>query len=160
MTEQVCKQCELVQPISNFRTSNTKHGRYKTCKTCCRDKSKLKPEQLAFTYWKAKLKKSYSLTPEDYYLMLEAQGGACAICGTTCPGAKKLYFCVDHCHYTGTVRGLLCSSCNIGIGNLKDSRRLLQNALKYLDGKPTGDDAGSPCASIQRSKENVERLDI
>jgi hypothetical protein len=38
------------------------------------------------------------------------------------------------------VRGLLCSSCNIGIGNLKDSRTLLQNALKYLDGKPSSDD--------------------
>jgi len=160
MTEQACRQCGLVQPISNFRTVNTKHGRYRTCKTCCRKRSKNNPEQLAFSYWKSKLKRAYGLTPEDYYQMLEDQNGCCAICGTTCPGANRLYFCVDHCHLTGTVRGLLCSSCNIGIGNLKDSRRLLYNALKYLNGKPASDDADAPCVTFQRSEKDVEGLDF
>jgi len=152
-----CKQCGVEKPFSQFRTCNTKHGFYQTCKECC--KAKVSPETLAFYYWKADLKKKYKLTPDQYYSMLEEQGGGCAICGITDPGAKKSYFCVDHCHHTGDVRGLLCSSCNIGIGNLKDSRLLLQNALRYLHGKPTSDDAKSPSTSFQRSEENVEKLD-
>jgi len=133
-----CKRCGLVKDLSQFRSCNTKHGYYQTCKQCCNESSD--PERMAFYYWKSKIKQKYKLTPEDYYQMLKGQNGCCAICGTADPGAKRSYFCIDHCHHTGEVRGLLCSSCNIGIGNLKDSRTLLQNALKYLDGKPSSDD--------------------
>src|SRR5262245_41188535 len=52
----------------------------------------------------------YGLTPEAYEALLEAQGGACAICGASngwrhrqSGGLKKL--AVDHCHETGKVRG-------------------------------------------------------
>ena len=30
--------------------------------------------------------------------------------------------CVDHCHKTGKIRGLLCFACNSGIGHLKDNK--------------------------------------
>jgi len=158
METKPCRQCGVEKSLSQFRACNTKHGFYQTCKDCC--KTTASPEQKAFYYWKAKLKKAYNLTPDQYYSMLKDQNGGCAICSTTNPGAKKSYFCVDHCHHTGTIRGLLCTSCNIGIGNLKDSRMLLQNALRYLDGKPSSDDAKSPSASFQRSKTNVEKLDL
>ena len=153
-----CKQCGIEKKLSQFRKCNTKHGYYQTCKECCRNK--VKPEQLAFYYWKSKLKQAYNLTPDQYYSMLKDQNGGCAICGTTNPRAKRSYFCVDHCHYTGVVRGLLCSSCNIGIGNLKDSRLLLQKALKYLDGKPSSDDADTSSTSFKRSQKNVAGLDL
>lgn len=159
--EQACRKCGLVQPLSNYRRSaSSKGGYYKTCKACTYSQATSNKEKLTFSYWKHKLKKAYSLTPDDYYLMLQRQGGVCAICGTSNPGAKKSYFCVDHCHHTGQVRGLLCSSCNIGIGNLKDSRRLLQSALLYLDGKPTSDDVLAPSTTSKRGKKTVERVDL
>ena len=41
---------------------------------------------------------------------------------------------MDHDHGTGEVRGLLCITCNTGIGSLKDDVTLLQNAIEYLFG--------------------------
>jgi hypothetical protein len=39
---------------------------------------------------------------------------------------------VDHNHKTGVIRGLLCKTCNVGIGYLKDSPLLLMAAADYL----------------------------
>ena len=54
----------------------------------------------------------------------------CAICGIT----ERLH--IDHCHNSGDVRGLLCSNCNLGIGNLKDNIKILKNAILYLENPP------------------------
>lgn len=54
-------------------------------------------------------RKQLGLTIEDYDRMLAAQGGGCAICGTT-PKTRRLD--TDHDHATGAVRGLLCHRCN------------------------------------------------
>ncbi len=39
---------------------------------------------------------------------------------------------VDHCYTTGKIRGLLCASCNLAIGNFKDRIDYLENAILYL----------------------------
>jgi hypothetical protein len=70
------------------------------------------------------------MTVEEYDILLESQNFVCAICGGVNPNNKRL--CVDHNHETGQVRGLLCDCCNRGIGQLKDSIRLVSNALEYL----------------------------
>ena len=46
---------------------------------------------------------------------------------------KQKRLSVDHNHITGKIRGLLCSSCNVGLGVFKDSPDLLRKAIKYLD---------------------------
>lgn len=76
--------------------------------------------------------KKYGLTVEQYDAMFAAQGGKCAICGTTTPRADVADFCVDHDHETGAVRGLLCFACNAGIGQMQDSTRILLSAVDYL----------------------------
>jgi len=63
------------------------------------------------------------------------QNGKCAICKkpeTRKTGNKIRELSIDHCHKTGKVRGLLCDSCNNGLGRFKDSVKLLESALKYL----------------------------
>ena len=84
-----------------------------------------------------RLVRQYGITLCDYHEMLAAQGGGCAICGSTEPGAHKgghaRWFDVDHNHETNKVRGLLCSQCNKGLGHFRDSLDLLEKALRYLD---------------------------
>lgn len=75
--------------------------------------------------------RKYGITPEEYDDMFEAQNGECAICGTRTPGSTGSFF-VDHCHETGDVRGLLCFSCNIALGNFKDNGLILRRAIDYL----------------------------
>lgn len=81
------------------------------------------------------LKKRFGISRKDYESMLGAQDGVCAICGN--PEVVKirgelLGLAVDHCHATGKIRGLLCSSCNTAIGLMKDDVNLLNSAIKYL----------------------------
>jgi len=74
------------------------------------------------------LKSRYGITIDRYDEMYEQQDGKCAICKAEDEGR----FAVDHCHNTGKVRGLLCRSCNLGIGQLKDDIEVLTNAITYL----------------------------
>jgi len=72
--------------------------------------------------------------------MLEEQKHECAICnkhigfqGQTKKGDKGYHAAVlDHCHTTGKVRKLLCSACNLSIGQFNDSIETLQSAINYL----------------------------
>lgn len=59
----------------------------------------------------------YGITPAQYDEMLAAQGGKCCICRRAKPGHNRInHFMVDHDHKTGSVRGLLCASCNMRLG--------------------------------------------
>ena len=78
-----------------------------------------------------KLKRNFGLTLADYNAMREAQDNGCAICQRQHKSTKRL--CVDHCHDTGKIRGLLCGNCNSGIGLLGDNVASVKNALRYLE---------------------------
>lgn len=77
--------------------------------------------------------KKYGITLEEYNQMFANQGYRCAICGSD-DSKSKLDFCVDHCHNTGKVRGILCHGCNKGIGYFEDNLNNLESAIKYLQG--------------------------
>ena len=47
--------------------------------------------------------------------------------------SKKINKCIDHCHITNKVRGVLCNNCNTALGLVKDNRQTLLNMLQYLD---------------------------
>ncbi len=68
----------------------------------------------------------YGMSESDYDIVVAMQNGRCAICSRT----KELM--VDHDHKTGQVRGLLCTSCNSGIGLLQDDPDIIINAMAYL----------------------------
>lgn len=84
----------------------------------------------------------YDLTVEQFEKMIEDQSGLCAVCFTKPePRPGSFYgFHVDHDHNccSGTrtcgqcTRGLLCNTCNSGLGMFKDNTKTLSNAIKYL----------------------------
>ncbi len=77
----------------------------------------------------ARLGRNYGLSREEYRRLLEEQNGVCAVCKL--PSRRAL--CVDHCHATRQVRGLLCDKCNTALGLLGDDVRRLLAAVAYLN---------------------------
>ena len=71
-------------------------------------------------------------------MLLDKSNHKCQICGKSelinDPATYKKIsnLCVDHCHESMRVRGILCRSCNSGLGYFKDSENLLKLAVKYL----------------------------
>lgn len=144
---------------SNWRTER----RARTCRTCgiefegaynstackeCRAATKRRATD-AFrdrnpNYWRewsavnqnrhTRIKQQYGLTEAQWYAMRDAQGGGCAICGRA-EGwkANAGMLVVDHCHSTGRVRGLLCPSCNRGLGQFEDEPARLIAAAAYVE---------------------------
>jgi len=73
------------------------------------------------------LRNGTAFSKESYEKMLKKQKGNCAICKLL---MKRV--CIDHCHKKMKVRGLLCNSCNLAIGLLKDDISIMKRAIKYI----------------------------
>lgn len=81
-------------------------------------------------------RRDYGLEQGDYLRMHTEQNGKCLICKkpeTMVFYGKVKALSVDHCHKTGMVRGLLCHSCNVGLGHFKDDPVLLKEALAHVE---------------------------
>ena len=85
------------------------------------------PERVKEIQHRSKLKRNYNLTVEEYKQLLQFQKNKCGVCGIilTMP-------CIDHDHQTGKIRGILCNSCNTGLGMLGDNLDNIINAFNYL----------------------------
>ena len=103
--------------------------------------------------------KRHGMRPEDYDAMFEAQGGLCAICGQ--PPGEGEFLQIDHDHgccdpdratHSGTRiqscgkcrRGLLCRSCNLGLGCFGDDADRVLAAAAYLLSDPATRGVPSP----------------
>ena len=81
----------------------------------------------------ADVRQNYGVSPEQYAEMLERAGGVCEICGRVPSEVSKKGPCIDHCHDSSKVRGILCAPCNMGIGHLRDDPEVLRKAIEYLE---------------------------
>ena len=146
----VCTTCGLEKPIrakqkcrscyeKSLRHSNPEYAeRQRNCVKEWRKNNPEKCKQREKVRWAdkdyvkqqsqykwSKLLNSYGLTQESYdALVLKG----CQLCGNT---AAKVYH-LDHCHESGKFRGLLCSTCNNGLGMLGDTIESLEKAIEYL----------------------------
>lgn len=77
-----------------------------------------------------KVIESYGITVEEYTELNNKQFFRCAICFGTSNNNARLS--IDHCHDTNLVRGLLCNTCNLGLGYFKDDIAKLEGAIAYL----------------------------
>lgn len=91
------------------------------------------PERVAITRIRS-VAKSYGLDPDLIEDHFRSHGGLCDICGHH-PAERHLKMnrlVIDHDHRTGQFRGLLCSSCNTGLGLMQDDPEILDAAIAYL----------------------------
>lgn len=149
-----CSRCGQEKPTSDYhKDGRNSDGLCGWCKPCkvgyarkyrdenldkVRESQRRSRNSNPRVYRNKQLLWTFGITLEQYEQMLEDQGGVCAVCGKTeneiHPQSKKVRnLNVDHCHQTGRVRGLLCNSCNRGIGLLNDDPAVLRQALAYLE---------------------------
>ena len=149
-----CTKCNEAKSLDEFHNKKEgKFGKQPTCKECSsasQKKFRLGKEEKAKDTSKrytvenpekiknSRLVRNFGITYSQYMDFFVNQKGVCAICEkpeTALDYRTKKPRClaVDHCHKTGTVRGLLCGKCNRANGMLKDCVENLQNATKYLN---------------------------
>jgi hypothetical protein len=120
--EKSCKWCETL-----FKPNAPSHN---LCSNRCKD--------LMSTA--RYLKRIYGISFREYLNLYSKNEGCCHICGSEGfkinPNAKA-QLCIDHCHTTGVVRGLLCHNCNRALGLFKDNVTVMKSAINYLEGATT-----------------------
>ena len=131
MITRKCYRCKEIKDLNKFPKHNGKpYGKAYICKPCAVEKQQglYTKQETKVKNRKANLKRKYNLTLEGYDDILKNQNYSCKIC------SDENDLVVDHCHDTGSVRGILCRKCNSGLGMFKDDKILLQNATDYLNG--------------------------
>lgn len=138
-----CSICKSLKATSEFyKSASTKDGLLSGCKRCryirenknpekqqgrSRKWRALNPEKHHATERNCRIKRTYGITQYEFDVLASKQNYSCLIC-TRKP--KRLV--VDHDHGTGEIRGLLCASCNCGIGYLRDDPSIVHSAYRYL----------------------------
>lgn len=89
------------------------------------------PDKVYTVNRRHRLKKQFGITLDVYNALLQSQNGKCKLCGQPQPNRD---LAVDHDHVTGRIRGLLCTTCNVGLGALGDNEEGLLKALAYIRG--------------------------
>lgn len=124
-----CSMCNIVKKYSEYHGDKKSWTKIKSnCIECCRRTRK-----------KNEFRVKYGITLEIYQKMLESQDFSCAICKTKLEDRKDIRIDHDHNCCKGEfscgkcIRGLLCNSCNCGLGYFKDNKILLKNAISYLN---------------------------
>ncbi len=144
-----CAACKIDKEITEFVSQG--NGQYTSyCKDCHRNRGqkykadnpqKVK-ESLKNSYKRHRVKRSYEnllkhygISPKEYVEMLEKQKNVCFICAkaevSTYRGVVKR-LAVDHDHTTGKVRALLCSSCNLAVGFVKEDFKIAIKLAEYI----------------------------
>lgn len=125
-----CKHCLAEKPESEFHDYTNRSGprigrenKRNECKECYNNKRNFR--------------RSGHQMPEGdlasvFQDMLDRQESKCAICKVA-NGEGRRKLCIDHCHKTGEIRGLLCHRCNRGLGLFADDAETMKNAVSYLE---------------------------
>jgi len=150
-----CRKCRVAFSLDQFhRDSRRGDGRAASCRACkcetvrqyrIRNSDRVRSTQKASfrrnyerTGRPYRLLRQFGITLVEYDRLLAEQGGMCAICkgvASSRAGRKKA-LSVDHDHVTGVIRGLLCETCNTGLGMFRDDPALFATAGEYLRTHP------------------------
>lgn len=138
-----CIKCAELKPLSRFYKHSTGiDGRRTDCIDCHLEAGRAltrkpgykrkPPNNNRRDIYGRHLKRRYGISISTYDEMCAAQNNACAICNSTERKSNNGFLCVDHCHKTGRIRGLLCYRCNRALGHLGDNEISFWKILQYI----------------------------
>lgn len=123
-----CNKCNIEKPYSSYyKNKGNPTGYLYSCKKCIKIYNNNRRRENKHNY----LLYTYNITIGEFEELLKIQNNKCAICNIHENDLKE-GLCVDHCHESGKVRGLLCHNCNHALGKLKDDINLFNSAIEYL----------------------------
>jgi len=117
-----CNKCNQLLPLTAFSAHSGANYLRPECKSCNQELTRVRTE----------LRQKHGMPSKGY---------CCPICSGDEEGVKGKgntrngSWVLDHCHDTDSFRGWLCHKCNRALGGFNDDVSLLQNAIKYLQGK-------------------------
>lgn len=144
-TTKTCIKCGEEKSYDQFvKSKKCRNGVSNTCKCCenlrqreyarvARETDENYVENRQISQEKDRAKR-YGLTLDQLENMKRVSKGLCEICGSppSNRGTASKSLHVDHCHSTGQVRGMLCSKCNMILGQINESPQRLLEMLVYL----------------------------
>lgn len=125
-----CSKCRESLSTNEVCKNRTKaDGLHTECRACAKAYQRTRKQRSPDYYREKKWLQLYGLSSEAFKSLEAGQNGACAVCRR--PNGRTL--CVDHCHKTGKIRGLLCDNCNRAIGLFVDDPTLMRQAAVYVE---------------------------
>jgi len=156
-----CKQCDRDR-VKKHRDNNLDLERKRKRELMQKNKEKYKPvqdeyriknkaklseagkqyklkhrEKIKVGLKKAALKRKFNISIEEFENMILSQNNLCAICDK--PESRINHrsgaiqnLAIDHNHKNGKIRQLLCSKCNLIIGQINEDIEILQSMITYL----------------------------
>lgn len=119
-----CSLCHEVKDLTEYsKDATTVTGYCSRCKNCLTSLRNDNIEHIKF----ATARSRYGVTKEYYEELMQVPN--CQICNIS---FIDTYRCIDHCHTTKAIRGVLCMKCNTGLGKLGDSIEAVEKVLTYL----------------------------
>lgn len=109
----ICTRCEEYKPLDRFYLTSTGGLAISACRDGC---------ALA-----ANRERKYGVAPEQHAALASSDIGPCPICNRA-----DVKMALDHDHATGTIRGIICTRCNVGLGMFGDSVDALLAAVAYV----------------------------
>lgn len=127
-----CTKCKQTKTIDEFNKIRILAGCYQklTFVDGYHDLCKICKTQRRENY---SLKHKYGMRRTDFDTMMKDQDKCCFLCKKDLSILPRQKQHVDHSHSTGKVRGILCISCNHGLGKFQDNPELLRKAATYIE---------------------------
>jgi Recombination endonuclease VII len=120
-----CAACQQQKPLTAFgRNRSRPDGLTSYCQPCHNAKSLEAHVRNSGSSRDHHLERRYGTTGAQVDALVVAQGGLCR---------ERVLQHVDHDHSSRAVRGVLCSGCNQGLGNFRDSAASLRAAAYYVE---------------------------
>jgi hypothetical protein len=134
ITEKPCSKCKTVKPLADFNRRRL-NGFQSVCRACQAARAAVYAKTHAARILELHRLRKYGLSRVAFSGLYAEQNGRCAVCSRLLVprGDQARQPHVDHDHKSGKVRGLLCGSCNRGIGLFKDRPTTLRAAATYLE---------------------------
>ena len=167
-----CGATKLVDEFSNVAGTTRQHSWCKSCMNAKRraysfanrerenqtrrDRHAINPEKRKATLLSMRdrsLRRLYGITIAQRDELLAKQGNKCACCGSVFREHEKKN--VDHSHFTGKIRGVVCTHCNQAIGHVHDSIERCLLAAVYLRNTESIEVVVADCETSKETKKRV-----